>query len=68
MHDIIQIKDEFRPFWTQNNLLGLEDFAAKMRGAEADEVKGMIESLKGEFAEGTSVDAEFFCVVARKAA
>ncbi|KAL2046662.1 hypothetical protein ABVK25_011634 [Lepraria finkii] len=61
--DNISMKDEFRPFWNQSNLLGVEDFGSQMEGEAAKEASRMIKTLGEEFSKGASVEAEFLCLV-----
>lgn len=57
------MKDEFRPFWNQSNLLGVEEFGSQMEGEAAKEASRMIKTLGEEFSKGASVEAEFLCLV-----
>lgn len=66
-HDTIPIRDECRPVWAQTGLLGLQEIAATTKDAGvAEELRGIIKGVKREMAEGTTVEVDFFCVVARK--
>ena len=65
-HEFITIKDELRPVWLQSTLLGLEEYASKIDGADADDVRGLIKKMNEEVAQGTSLETEFFVMVARK--
>lgn len=60
------MKDDLRPLWTQSNLLGLGEYASKMGGAEAVKARGLIEAMEEEIGQGTSLDSDFFCMVAQK--
>ena len=66
MSDAIKITDEYRSFWNQSNLLGVEDYGSKAVGEAAQEAKMMVERLGEEFSQGASVDAEFLCLVGMK--
>lgn len=65
-HETIRMRDEYRTFWNQSNLLALEDFASKMEGDRAAEVEALLMRVGDEFAQGVSLDAEWFCDVWRK--
>ena len=65
-HEIIPMKDEVRPHWTLSTILGVEEGASKSGGTKVDETRGIIEAMQEEIASGTSIDADFFCMVARK--
>ncbi len=63
------MKDEYRLFWGQSNLAGLEDLAgdSTVVGVEkADEVRRWMGQLSAEFAQGVSLDTPWLCVVGRK--
>ena len=64
--DVLPIRDDLRPLWAENNLLGIEEFARRMGGAMVNESKNMLEEMKKEISEGTGIDVEFFCLLARK--
>lgn len=60
------MRDEYRSFWNQTNILALEDFAPKMREGKAAEVEALSTKVGEEFAQGVSLDVEWFCDVWRK--
>ena len=65
-HDIIPMRKELRPLCSQSTCLGIEETASRLSGAEAEKARELIAALKEEMRQGTSVDPEFFCMLARK--
>lgn len=60
------MQDSVRPLWAQSNLLGLEEYASKIGGEAAAKTRELVEEFKAEIARGTSIDVDYFCVVAVK--
>ena len=63
-----------RQFWNQTQLLACEDYLAKMTdeknevaAAKARNLMDQLDGTDGEFNNGVSVDAAFFCIVVEKA-
>ena len=65
-HDTIAMRDEIRPLWTLSTILGMEEGASKSGGTKADEIRSTIEAMQEEIRQGTSIDTNFFCTIARK--
>ena len=65
-YETVPMTDHYRPFWNQSNLLALDDFASKIKGDQATEVEDLLKTVDKEFAQGVSLDAEWFCYVCRK--
>jgi len=64
--DVIPLTDEYRTFWNHSNLLAMEDFATKMKGEKSTEMKALMTTIGEEFAQGVSLDTEWFCYVGMK--
>ena len=60
------MREEIRPLCSQTTCLGIEETASRMSGSEAEKTRDLLEALKEEILQGTSVDPVFFCMVARK--
>ena len=60
------MKDEVRPLWSLGTILGVEEGVSKSGGTKADETRSTIEAMQEEIRQGTSIDADFFCMIARK--
>lgn len=65
-HENVRMRDEYRTFWNQSNLLALEDLASKLDRVKATEIEALLMRVGDEFAQGVSLDAEWFCDVWRK--
>ena len=60
------MRNELRPVWLQSILLGLEEYASRTDGAAAENARELIKKMNEEIARGTSLETEFFVMVARK--
>ncbi|PYH91562.1 S-adenosyl-L-methionine-dependent methyltransferase [Aspergillus ellipticus CBS 707.79] len=69
--DRLQLKDLYRPLWNHSLLMGMEELCYTLETSQTDPAKAQtmrqnLEQLSGEFAQGASIDAQWFYLVAQK--
>ena len=71
-HEHIPLQDRYRTLWNQSHLMGYEEFLARKAerqdngAAPEEESSTALSELAVEMRKGVSLDAKYFCFVARK--
>jgi hypothetical protein len=70
IYEPIQLRDHLRPMWNHCHIMGMEELARrKSQATESNNCKEpasvfqQIKDLEAEFAQGASIDAQWFLII-----
>lgn len=68
-YERVQLRNHLRPLWNDCHIMGMEDLSRRMSansGGDGDKPSPLLQQIKdlgSEFAQGTSVDAQWFMMI-----